>query len=367
MADVLGGRAGLAVRGIPEALLEVFSELPLDSADPRFTGREAALGIAADALGRWRAGQAAMVVVSGPRGCGVTSLLRHFGTLMRSDEHLRYECLTRRLTDVDHTMAQVAHLFDLDAIPDTLDELVQAVNLVPPRVVAVDDGFWLASRVMGSFQALRTLGAVMVASQERHLWVLGCPAEAWRRICYLHQAERYFSHRIELGFFDAKEFAALVNNRLVAAGLAEPTAEHAEAEEETPPLGRHLAAIHRQTRGKLDLAFFHLLRTLSIDRESGELGFEPLVPINFAVLRELGRDELFTLAEIAAHGCLGGREHQALFRLSPEDSRMRLEYLCRRNLIEAVGSGAGGEANYRLVPMFSDAITSHLVNANYLY
>lgn len=358
--------AELRGRGLPNALVDGCLAGPLKAGDPLFVGRSDALERLDAALDAWRRQQPMMVAVTGPQGCGITSLLRQIETALQPGEEITYRALDARPYTSQEALAQCGAFFGLDVRPDSIEELVGQLNALEPRFIVLDNGHFLACRIMGASEAIRTVGAVMVATQERHQWVLGCHLQAWQRLSHAHQADRYFAETIELKGFDKDELGAVIQARFDAAGfaLARPGEAPAEGDKRLFPEGR-LTALQQLSRGLPDAAFFHLLRAIEPGAD-GDLALKDFAPFDYAALKTLSRAEMFALAEIAVHGALTGAEHQALFRMREQESQMILQRLCGLCLLERF-AGADGDARFRLVPVHAQAIAAHLANANYLY
>lgn len=358
--------AALGGRGLPEDLVAACLAGPLGPGDVFFVGRGDALERLNAALDAWRRQQPMMVAVTGPQGCGITSLLRQIETALQPGEEITYRALDVRPHTPQEALAQCGAFFGLDVRPDSIEELVGRINALDPRFIVLDNGHFLACRIMGASEAIRTVGAVMVATQERHQWVLGCHLQAWQRLSHAHQADRYFAETIALKGFDKDELGALIQARFDAAGFAlAPSGEApAEGDRRLLPEGR-LTALQQLSRGLPEAAFFHLLRAIEPGAE-GEFALKDFAPFDYAALKSLSRAEMFALAEIAVHGTLTGAEHQALFRMREQESQMILQRLCGLCLLERF-AGADGDARFRLVPVHAQAIAAHLANANYLY
>jgi len=366
--------AELAGHALPPALLDAFCLTPLEAGSPLFVGREAALQRLQQAVDAWRQQRPELVAVVGPPGCGVTSLLRQIETLLEAGERVTYHALDGRPASAVDALQSCAALFDIATVPDSLEELAGQINALEPRMIVLDNGHFLACRIMGASQAVRTFGALMVATQERHQWLLGCNDEAWHRLGYVHRADRFFQEVIELAPFARDELGALLAARLRAAGvaLAPPegeTAESAAAEDTAAPAALGLgdsciATLQQLSLGRPAPAFFHLLRALEASADAAALTLRPFVPFDYAPLDALARMEMFTLAEIVVHGGLTAPEHCSLLHLADPDSQMLLQRLCAMGLLERPGHA---DPHYRLVPTHVAAVTQRLQKANYLY
>ncbi|MGB5440608.1 MAG: hypothetical protein WBN90_13295, partial [Gammaproteobacteria bacterium] len=109
----------------------------------------------------------------------------------------------------------------------------------------------------------------------------------------------------------------------------------------------------------------YLLGSLQLAGGDAPLELRPLVALDFSILKQLISEELFTLAEVAAHGRLTIEDHCAVFRSSHDESWLLLERLYHHCLLDKTESAAGPA--YFLVPLYSYVISAYLGNANYLY
>lgn len=332
-----------------------FSTSPLENGDPRFIGREAAFETLGAAMNEWRAGRASMAVVHGPQGAGISSLLAQIPILAQPNERLVNARFCDRLRETTDVIQMLAQALDLDQVPASADELVDVLQQIEPRIIVLDDAHLLAFRVMGSHAAIRGLGAIMVTSQPRHLWIVGCHRYAWQRLVYLYQADRYFSHAIELDFLTTDELQQTITRRF----------NTIRTEIDWP--NQDWQRLHAYSRGKPDLAFLYS-RLLNAEINSANEQHNVLRAIDLTVLKSLGMDDLFTLAELAVHGNLRNDEHQLIFRGHIESGRMRLEALRHYGLIERLDSACGDQnSRYRISPLLSGLIADYLYKANYLY
>lgn len=187
----------------------------------------------------------------------------------------------------------------------------------------------------------------MVATQQRHLWIMGCRRQAWRRMMYMHQVDRFFTDVLELEYFSNTQL-----NEVMAARQIVPA--------DTTP-DRDLQRLQSLCRGKPDLAFLYL--QCGILTETGSYR-----PLDFNVLKQLEMDDLFTLAELAVHGSLQLDEHREIFRLGQESSQLQLNRLCNWGLVERLDPDGGNPTTrYRITPILSALVSDHLYKSNYLY
>ncbi|MCW9032331.1 MAG: ATP-binding protein [Gammaproteobacteria bacterium] len=352
-------------RALPGSLLQAFTEKPLVTGDMRFIGREEQSTRLLSAIEMWQSGQTSMLAVTGPQGCGISSFLQQIPQHISDQQGWHYSELTRRPTDNEDCLAQLSNIVGSEQPIASVAELIDYINTLPPGIFAIDNGHYLASRIMGSNQAIRTFGAVMVATQQRHLWILGCQEFAWRRLAYLYNADRYFTELIGLTLFSEDELKQCLSSRLQVSGILLNSDTSNEQTESPSVLGQLFSTLYKLSNGKPDIAFFYLLGSMNFNAEDKLWDIQPVEQLDFNQLKQLVHEELFTLAEISAHGQLSIDDHQSIFRSSHEESWLLLERLYHQCLLDKTTND--NVTTYHLVPLYSDVITRFLNNANYLY
>ena len=351
-------------KALPEALLQAFTAEPLAAGDARFIGRETALTRLSAVHEMWCSGHSPMVAVTGPQGCGLSSFLRQLEQTVGGGK-FHYGALSRRPYDTSDSLELLSEIVGLEQPSENVEELLERINQLPPSVFVIDNGHLLTCRVMGAHTAIRIFGAVMVATQQRHLWVLGCEEFAWRRLTYIYRADRYFTDRIELAMFNESELNQCLAIRQEVSGVMLSSAIAGGDKAVADDLQNELSTFYRLSNGKPDLAFFYYLAALQVNAENGQLDLGCGTALDFAALKNLISEELFTLAEVAVHGCMTIDDHRTLFRTSREESWLLLESLYQQCLLDK--DETRGVPGYRLVPVYSEVISRFLTNANYLY
>ncbi len=381
-ADLAAGRPARRAeqyRQVPlqNTLLEAFSQEPLAAGDKRLIGREQELNRLLAGLDMWRKGRSTTIAVTGRQGSGLTSLLQQLAFHATPEETWHYATLKRRAYNPPDALAMFSELLGCPQVADSMQQLVDSINNLPPRVFVIDNCHFLASRIMGAEAAVRCFGVVVVATQLRHMWVLGCEQYAWQRLDYLYQAKRYFDDCIELQFFNEAELGSCLLERMRAAQLLpviEPKvavestlggAAESEPEEVPPMLTKVLVDLHKFSGGKPDLAFFYFLDCLTLNEETRQLDTRQVVQLDFSSLKHLVSDDMFTLAEVAVNGELTVADHCAVFRSVNEKSWLLMEHLYHLSLLDKQQDADG--ITYRISPLYSNVISQYLTNSNYLY
>ncbi|AFU99904.1 ATP-binding protein [Simiduia agarivorans] len=348
---------------VPTALVQAYSNQPLGPEDPRFTGRDALLKALDNVLLEWRDGRSSLTALVGPHGCGLTSTLNQLRHRLEGDEALSFLSIAERPLSVQDALRLINSIFEFESCPATVAEMVSAINALPPRLLLIDDAHMLLSRALGNQAAVQTIGAIMVATQHRHCWIVACAKQAWRRLNFIYAVERFFSRVLHMDYFNSEELADLIGRRFYGHGFRWQPEEDMD---ESEWLQKRLKQLHSISGGLPEMAFFFLLRAFKVDADAVSLA--PFCSLDTSVLKDCDEDELFSLAEIFVHGVLTHMEHETLFRISPDQSLLRLERLRRVGILNCIKTSEPYTSNsYYLEPILAQATVAHLVNANRLY
>ncbi|KAA3650714.1 MAG: ATP-binding protein [Proteobacteria bacterium] len=322
---------------------------PLPAGDPRFLARDTARAAIEHAHATWREGRPRLIALTGPSGCGLSTVLNQIPSWLPGDTTALRIDLQHRPGTAGDALARVTHGFGAAPTGDAVDDAVACLTAQPPRLILVDNGHYLYSRLMGSNDGIRALHGLMVATQGHHLWLLACETQAWRRQCDATRTDRYFDDIIALDYLSRDDTATLLATRHPAAGDAALALDDDQID-----------AIFKTSRGHPALALH--LAELAMRTNAGQIP----APFDESPLRELERTELLALAEISAHGVLTAADLQSIFRRDSQGINILLHHLHQCSLIAAVPREAA-EPGYRLQPLLAPVINAHLVRANYLY
>jgi hypothetical protein len=133
--------------------------------------------------------------------------------------------------------------------------------------------------------------------------------------------------------------------------------------------------LHRTSGGYLGLALYQWLKAADFGSGEGVLMRQPERP-DFSVLDSLDLTQNFTLKAFLEHRSLTLEEHDRIFRVPRQESYQIFESLRNRHLLEPVTGESSMleehseievELRYRLRPLLTGAVISHLAGRNIVH
>ena len=225
----------------------------------------------------------------------------------------RWTVAGRIVTRVD-LMAALAQQFELETIPETEAEMLDALLAVEPRIMLVDDTHRIFLREIGGFEACWVFERLMINSSHHHLWITTMDWHAW---VYLRQARRKplaGPGVVQLKPWTSEQLRALIEARMAPSGVevsfrgltAVDEAESDEAASVRSAVG-YYHLLEEVSSGNPAVAMDCWLRSLFIHNERVEVRlFDNTGHINN--LRGLPEEGRFTLTALVQHGELSVTE-----------------------------------------------------------
>lgn len=351
---------------LPSALQSAFTLEPLAGGDDRFVGRQSVIDHIDQAIAEWHAGNASLTVVTAPHGAGLTSFFNQVRSNLSSTDSILFLSLAIRPLSVEQSLSIFSTVFRLPQTVYSVDEMIEQLNARPRSVVIIDDGHMLLARQMGAMEAFDAFLAVLLGTQQRHCWILGCAQQAWRRLNFLHQVDRFVNRHLVLEYFSDQELTDAIDRRIARTGFSWQKREGL-TEEDSDPLPALLKPLYQRSEGHMELALFLLANVLQINDEQ-RLECDEWPSFDTKEIGNCDTDEQFTLAEIYLHGVLSEQEHQRIFRVSAAQSVLSLQRLHQVGLLQLIRSpDVDGGNRYRLAPILAQAMVAQLLNSNRLY
>lgn len=312
----------------------------------------------------WQSGRNVSCGIYGEKGTGLSTLLNIFTNhLKQQEQHFKQLSLEKRLCSEQDITNTLARLFAMEEKEYKLDDFINALNALPPCVITIDNVHFLVQRTLDAQKVIDTLSAIILASRGHHFWVLACEEQAWRRLCYGYQFENLFSHQQHVSNFNETQIRDLLIKRFTYGGFN--TINDIPIDKltgEKDPLNE----ISKRSKGCVELGLFYCLNNLTYGTKPQSIYIMPPQEVDTAPLKKLPQIELFTLAEISAHGQLSVKEHHKIFRVSLNESKMILEHLRVLGILDKNEEASHSDA-YSLKLIISAVVIRYLISMNYLY
>lgn len=322
---------------------------------------------------RWQEGKLCSIAVTGPDGSGKTSLVNCFQSELGNQIPVLRLNLEKRLTDEKALLEACGQWFAFTETPTDMAEVENHLINMPRTVVILEGLHHLVLRKIGGLDAGRAFLRIMLASRHRLLWVVTVRKYPWRRMEHLIGIGRYFTHRLQTQFNSQGEIREALMLRVQTAGYpitfingeqgTGKAGVRPEKDDQTARQERFFADLFSATRGNMQAALLYWLLHLEYDDGQQTLAVRPFEKLDYASLRSLDRNQLYTMAEILTHGGLTAHEHATLFGGPSLQSRTLLDYLTQINLLQPPRCEVSDDY-YHINPLFFTPIASLLESRN---
>lgn len=348
---------------LDKGLRSAFYDGPLGGLDSRVIERQD-VDFLLSCHGYWQNGRNVSCAIFGEKGTGLSTLLNMFtAKLKQQDQAFKSLILEKRLCSEQDVINSFAKLLGMENKDYTFDEFIILINQLPPCVITLDNLHFLVQRTLDAQVVVDTLSAIILASRGYHLWIVACEEQAWRRLCYGYQIEHVFSHQQQVANFSESQMLELLLKRFSYGGFRTIN----DMPIETLVDGKcPLNDIAKRCKGCIELSLFYCLNNLSYGITEKSVCIMPAEEIDVTALKSLSQLELFSLAEICAHGHLSVKEHHKIFRISLGESKMILEHLRVLGILDK-NEGVSGSDAYSLKLIISAVVIRYLISMNSLY
>lgn len=381
------------IRTLPVVYQRLFAFAPLT--DPQFlAGRDDDLAEAEASWARWKAGGPGCLLVITPPGAGITSFLNVAATRLSEEApRLVRRVLRERIHEEESLAGQLARWLGLDGTT-SLDQLAQMVTAAPegsiPRLVILEGVEHLHMRSPGGGKLCRRFMTLVSQTESRIFWVLSMTSSAWQLVRTRAPEMAGETRQLALRPLSPNELREAITSRHLRSGLpleyVEPRAGadalrtrarriHATDRQQQLIEKDYFERLHRASLGSIRLALFHWLRSADFTTVEGSLLVRPLDPLS-PPTDTLDLTRSFALKAILDHGTLSTGEYCEVLRTSARECAHTLRSLEENHFIEAcrfpndeppAPGEPAAETRYRLRPLMTGAVITHLRSRNILH
>lgn len=301
-----------------------------------------------EAAAAWEAARVrGVVLVTGDVGDGKRALLDRILPELAATRRVVRARLDRRLLDEGDAIAWLAHALDQADLPGELEAAIDAIEALPPAVIAVEGLERAFLRTVGGFSGLRALLYALNAISGRHLVLVTAHRLAWaylRRLGPIVNVE-VVRETIDLEPLGEKATRRLALERLRAAGhevrfdaLVRPSPFGVDpAVERERATGAFFQLLADAAEGNPEVAM-HLLSRCLVAHSDGSLEVRVHESLGSASLTELTENEMFTLVALRTQGQLTEEELVGVTNLGPGVIRNVVRNLVSRGLLARDGA-----------------------------
>lgn len=370
------------MQALPPAYRRLYSTEPLLNRE-FLVGRDDELETLSEAFTRWRHGRATNIAIVGNEGSGKSSLVNCFENEIVIDTEVVHIDLNQRLQSAAEVVQVFAAGLGIATPPSTVAELTQLLLSEPRRVVVVHRMHNMYLRRLGSSDAPRAFFQMMLATRAHLLWLTSFRVFPWRRLGYLFEAARYYTHVLETVTHDQAELREAVLRRqrttgdrlifsdyqlnLRAIRKLRLTHDLASAPVQQALSDHYFATLLKLSGGNIESAFYFWLLSLHTEK-NGEIHVRTSPRLDDRLIRGLERFDHFTLGELMGHGHLSADEHAEIFRIDRLHSQLVLDHLVQLRIVDRLGSDQKGQSTrYGVSTIFQQVVTNVLTDKNMLY
>lgn len=318
--------ASKSIESLPFIYRLLFRQEPLDDYN-FFVGRKQEINGLQNALSSWKEGNYASVLLSGPRGSGLTSLFNYFEAQVLDEELLVNRIVPKRnIAEREELLGLLKEVFNQEKFQN-IDDIAHYLNDCGiHRIVLVDQLQRFFLRRIDGFEVLHDLQKLIRLTQKNVFWVATISKLSLNYLNKTIQLGEFFSWNIEMGSLDKAGVDLVIKKRHEVSGFNlqyDPRiAGSSKKFRKLPPEEQQqylattfLTQLHKISEGSLSLALMVWVLALEVlDKKT--LMVHP-VPSVRDVLRSVSMEKINILQALLLHD---GLNFDELFEVVAMDS-----------------------------------------------
>ena len=315
-------------------------------------------------LKSWREEETASLALVGPQGAGKTTQLHLMANGISQPLMANLLCPNVRINGENALWAFLMREMGLEGEPASLEEAAEKILAGPRRAIFLDDAHLLWLRVMGGLEGLRHFLLLLEATTPHCFWVAAFNEVCWRRLDYLLNASRHFSHVWELPYFQPAELREALEKRQSKSGLALSFSQEI-IRGKTSSGDERKEAFFKQlcdaSAGNFQAASALWRKSALWDQDAGSVVMQPLQTLAQKLPDWLGPATNCAMVELLGHGGMTVEELSDVFIWKDDEVLAFLAPLLRKGFLEIMDNGY-----HRISSLYRPLVKSAMAQAGLL-
>ena len=357
------------INKLPFVYRHIFRNSPLED-DRFFLARNIELEQVQFSFEQYLKHQHGTLAIVGEKGAGKSSLWM----ILSQNLFKKYPTFN---IQIDHTClveSQLCQLFN-DSFQFQSKNLKELEEEILKRdqvaIVSLENLDKLFLRVHGGFDLLKGLILLQHRTQRKVFWIDFSSTLSWEYLDQIMHVSHQFENIIQLSAPSIVEIEELIMQRHSLSGFQlqfEPNPEQKDRKKfkklhSTQEIFQQLNEeffedLYNLSGGNIGLALFHWIRSVESTLET-KIVFQNSLHWNTQSLNQLDPMEIYTLSAILLHDHLTVEEVAQIFRITLQESQIRLDLLTEKGIVKAL------DHSYQVHPLFYKGLV-HLLKAKNL-
>lgn len=369
------------LRQFPPIYRRLFSNQALDSQE-FLVRRDQELQQLRDAIGRFKEGRRANVVITGQMGTGKTSLIQSFLNHEIGRE-LQAKTLTmsERLLSEKDFLKLFSQLTGHRRPAPSIEALIDRLTQMPKQIIVVEQAHHLILRIIGGRVGIERFQRLMAATRDHVMWVLTLREYPFKLMDHQVSLSQFFTHEVETLFQSVDELKEAIILRHRNSGynllygvegassrrLRKLRARFDDMSEEVQKAleSEYFENLYEITGGNMFAAIYFWLISAEYVSEGQYVKVSACSKPDVSLIKSFDTQTQYTLAELLYHGEMTVDEHSAVFLVSETRSRTILDHLSYLRLLNS--EGRQGKVVYSINPVLVNPIIEILNSVNVIY
>ena len=336
--------ASRSINNLPFIYRLLFRQEPLSDFN-FFVGRREELNKLKTAIASWREGSYSSVLLSGPRGSGLTSLFNYFEIQVLDEELLvnRIEP-EQNISNREELLTLLKRVFNQEKFQSIDDIAIYLNECGIQRIVLIDELQRFFMRRIGGFEVLHDIQKLIRLTQKTVFWVVTISKLSANYLNKTIQLGEFFTWNIEMGNLDRLGLEQVIKKRHEVSGfnliydheIAGSSKKFRKLSEQQKQeyLGNlFITQLHKTAEGSLSLALMAWVLALEvIDKKTLRIHSIPSVR---DVLKAVGSEKINILHALLLHDGLNFNELFEVVNLDPSTLKSHLATMEKSRMIES--------------------------------